>query len=194
MILCRRPFRIFDVDVIGAVVFAVLLAGGWYFVWRPWCQTWAAYRSQVGVHAKATKQLQTEIAELDRFATGLHDLRAKFDLYAATVPTAPALPDLLATLTETAQAAHLELRAVVPRPTQRVGGYLVADIQITAQGASGDFVNFLDRFAQVNPHQALTDCRVQRPLNAPDARCELQWTTRLYLLPVGWDAGVPGGA
>ncbi len=183
MVICRKPFTIFDVDLAGAGLLLALIAGGWWFVVRPWSTLWTDYRTMAQHRAVAQDNLQNDLNELERFKTGLASLRETVTNEAQTAPSAESVSSALKELTELAKREQLTLLSVTPQPVANSGDYVCADIRIVGRGQSRDFVHFLDRFADVNPYQSLESCVISRDHRNTKPECELSWQTRLYLIP-----------
>lgn len=183
MIVCRRPFVLYDVDLIGLGVIASLLVGAWFVVGRPWQATWSEYRVLATQRNTIEANLQRDMRELERFEIGLAQLRQRVDAKLADVPRPTSVPALLRKMTDLARAANLELLSVAPAPAKEQDAYLVSDVNVVGRGRSLDFIRFLDLLAQENPYQCLKTCRLSRPPVSSSPTCEISWTMRLYLLP-----------
>lgn len=183
MIIARKPWVLYDVDLLGAgTVIALALAACWLTV-MPWQRTWARSRELATQHATLQAGLRDDVAELERFEQQLKQLEGVVNTQAAEVPRADSVSDLLRRITDLAKDAELELINVAPRPATVEGAYLVSDIEVTARGRSHDFIRFLDQLAMGNPYQALRSCSITRPASSGRPTCELVWTIRLYVLP-----------
>jgi len=183
MIIARKPLVIFDVDLFGVGALGLLLAAGWFLVVAPWQQVWSEHTALSAGREQVESRLQSDIRELERFDKGLEQLRAAVESQAGAVPDEASLPQVLREMTSIAQAADVEIQSVAPQPARHQGPYRISDIDVTGRGTSREFIRFLDLLAQRNPHHALRACMLTRAAESPDARCELSWTLRLYLLP-----------
>ena len=183
MILCRKPFPIYHVDALGALGVLGLVLAGWWLAVVPWRQTCAGYRELGQRRASLEAELQARSERLDQVQQDLSWLEGVVQAQAVEVPRADSVPQLLREMTDVAKEAQIELLSVVPQPAVAEGAYLVSEIQLAGRGGSRDFIRFLDRLAQRNPFQALTNCAVRRSATAADPACELSWTVRLYMLP-----------
>jgi Tfp pilus assembly protein PilO len=209
MIVCRKPWTLYDVDLLGATGVVVLAVAAWFVVLAPWRSMWGEYRTLVAARTAAEANLRREVTDLEHFETGLAQLEDVVASEAANVPRAEAFARLLRSLTDAAVEAQLELLNVSPLPTTISGAYLVSDIKLGGRGRSQDFIRFLDRLARENPYQYLQTCSImaQKPaladshsplgqapgptpqssISSPQsggsAACDLNWTVRLYLLP-----------
>lgn len=184
MIICRKPFTLHDVDLLGLVGLTVLGALAWWLVVLPWQRTWASYRELAGRHAAAQASLRGAMAELTKYRDGLDALRSVIAAEAENVPQAASISRMLRDMTGIARESGIEILSVVPRPAARDGDYVVNDIHVLGQGRSLDFMRFLNRLAEANPYQSLQQCSIQRSAEGGEPRCRLAWQIRLYLLPV----------
>jgi Tfp pilus assembly protein PilO len=183
VIITRKPWTIYDVDLLGAATVIALAAAAWWLAVMPWQQTWARSRELAAQHAALQAGLRGDVTELERFQQQLKQLENTVTAQAAEVPRADSVSDLLRRMTDLAKDAELELINVAPRPATAQGAYLVSDIEVTGRGRSHDFIRFLDQLAQGNPYQALRACSITRPASGERSTCELVWTIRLYVLP-----------
>jgi Tfp pilus assembly protein PilO len=189
MIICRKPWTLYDVDAAGATGVALLALGVAWFALSPWRGTWEEYRKLTAARTSVQDELRADTLKLAQFERGLTPLAGAVEAEAARVPSAGSFSQLLRRVTDLAKESQLELLNVAPQPTVSSGVYSVSDIQIGARGTSRDFIRFLDRLAQGNPYQSLQSCAISRAARetepAAAANCELTWTVRLYLLPEG---------
>jgi hypothetical protein len=180
VILCQRPFRLYDVDAAGLAGLVVLAALGAWRLPAEWDRVTREYRQRGALYAGVEAQLRAElpaVAEREtRVAEAVEALRAR----QAGVPTVHALPDLLRDLAELVRAADLELVRFTPQPVQREGVYDLCEIEFSARGSIVKLIGFLDRLAQRHAGHELRTCSVTR---GGGAACELSWKLRIYLLP-----------
>jgi Tfp pilus assembly protein PilO len=183
MIVSRRPWTLYDVDIVGgASVMLLLLAAVWLVVW-PWQRTWREYRHAQTARSEAVKRLEDDRLVLDEFEQSLQPLQQAIASQTRQIPYADSFARLLQQLTDVANEAQLQLLTVQPQPIVESGPYLVSDIHLGGRGRSRDFIRFLDRLAQENPYQSLVTCAVDREAGDSQPACNLSWTVRLYLLP-----------
>ncbi|MCK4340090.1 MAG: type 4a pilus biogenesis protein PilO [Phycisphaerae bacterium] len=192
MIVCKKPWTLYDVDLIGMVGLAVLGLAAWWLILAPWQETWNEYRELAAARSVAQAGLQQDLLELERFEPGLVELEHVLAAEFREVPRAEAFSRLLRQMTSVAEEANLELLNVVPQPAVTKGAYRVSDVQVDGRGRSRDFIRFLDRLALENPYQSLRTCSISRRATGPEPTCNLAWTIRLYLLPTEVESE-PGG-
>ncbi len=194
MIICRKPWTIYDVDAVGAAgVVVFVLAAAWLVV-GPWQRTWDSYRRLTGARTAVCVKLHDDLAKLERVEQGARDMEQAVADQLACAPNADSYSRLLSRITDLAKESQLELLSVTPQLATASGAYLVSDIQIGGRGRSQDFVLFLDRLAQENPYQSLYACSISRAPTATEPRCDLAWTIRMYLLPAASEGRAGGGA
>lgn len=196
MIVCRKPWTLFDFDLLGGAGLVVLGLAAWWAVLAPWRQMWSDYRRLVAARSDAGNRLRQQVTELERFEQGLAQLEEVVASETAHVPRLDGFSQLLQGMTAAAADSQLELLNVSPQPAAASGAYLVSDVQLGGRGGSRDFIRFLDRLARENPYQALQTCSITRPSQNAQATCDLTWTIRLYLLPTEKGVGSllpPGG-
>jgi Tfp pilus assembly protein PilO len=183
VILCRKPFPIYHIDAVGVLGLLALMLAGWWLALAPWRQTCASCRELGQRRATLESELQAQSEKLERAVEDLAWLQGVIDTQVVEEPRADSVPQLLREMTELAGEVQIELLSVVPQPAVPEGAYVVSDIQFTGRGRSPSFIRFLDRLAQQNPFQALTNCSLKRAAGAADETCDLSWTLRLYMLP-----------
>jgi hypothetical protein len=189
VIVCRKPWTVYDVDVAGLVGLAVLAAASWWLAVAPWLQTWHGFRELARKQAAVSQCVLDDIVESDRREGELEGLGRVVSNELAQVPAAGALTEQLQRMTELARACDVELLSVTPQPPSREGPYWVSDIRVTGRGSCRNFIRLLDRLAGENPYASLRACSVARPPLSREASGELAWTVRLYLLPANGDGG-----
>jgi hypothetical protein len=183
LVVCRKPWTLYDVDLVGAlVVAALLIAGGWLTAAR-WKDTWSEYQRLAHARAVAEAKLQEDVQEIGQFQQRLAPLQQLVNAQGDRVPAASAFPHLLRQVTDIARDSDLDLVSVAPEPAAPQGSYLVCDVVFEAHGHSLSLVRFLDRLAQDNPYQSLVACSINRHAASPERTCELAWVVRLYMMP-----------
>jgi Tfp pilus assembly protein PilO len=186
VIVCRKPWTLYDFDLLGLAGLVVVGLATWWAVLAPWRHMWNEYRRLSAARDTTARALQEEAAALADCEQNLGQLEGAIAAEANDVPHSAAYARLLKRMTDAALDAQLELLNVSPQPIVQRGPYLVSDVKLGGRGRSQDFIRFLDRLAQENPCQALQACSVTRnaaPAGPLAPVCELSWTVRFYLLP-----------
>lgn len=182
MVLCRRPIRVFDVDVVGLAGLALIGAAAYLLLihgvrsdWRAFQdaaqQRTATERTVSGMHAvlRALDADITRIALVSKQAVG-------------TAPRQGDIPAMLAQLADIAQRCGVDLGQVTPQPAVAGNGYWYVDVEVTGRGASGAFIALLDQFALLNQYHSIPRLSVQTD-GVNGGTCRLAWTLRLHVLP-----------
>ena len=182
MIICKRPFVLYDVDAAGVAALVLLGVVAYFAVFIP-----------VQAQQKASRALRTELtdtrsttgqtaAQLQTVRQDVAQLQRCLADGAAQAPTATSLTQFLSRIALLAEDANLQVLQIVPAPTQRVGDHLTSDVHISGRGRSLDFIRFLDRLARENPYQSLQRFSITQDEGAADELCTLSWTIRLNML------------
>jgi Tfp pilus assembly protein PilO len=196
VIVCRKPWTLYDCDLLGVSGLVVIGLATWWAVVAPWRHMWSEYQGLVQVRERTERALQADVGTLERCEQGLTQLEGAVTALANEVPRSAAYGQLLKRMTDAALDAQIEVLNVSPQPLVTRGPYLVSDVRLGGRGRSQDFVRFLDRLAQDNPYQALQACslvRAAQPGAPESALCDLTWTVRFYLLPGGPGESAGGG-
>jgi len=183
MIVCRRPFRLYDVDILGLAGVAALAGLAIWLLVFPWQETWEGYQGLASKRTVARQQLDSAILQLESYERGVAELERVLAAQIEVAPSASVFSAMLQKMTDVAQGSHLVITSVTPEPMKPQGDYLVSDVEVRGRGRSADFVRFLDELAQKNPYQALVACSIEKRKNNPDGLCDVSWTVRLYFLP-----------
>lgn len=191
MIVMRRPWKFYDVDLMGVGGVAVAVGVVCWLVFWPGRIAVEDYGQYSRQRSDANGALREAMLAIEDAEVDLETLRALVEEQREQVPTAQAVSALLQEMTDVARETDLALLVVAPQPTTSEGPHLASDIQVTGRGTSLQFIRFLDRFAALNPYQSLRSCSIVRRAVEldPDGReggetvCELTWVVRLNLLP-----------
>ena len=194
MIICHRPWKIYDVDAVGAAGVLVFVLAAIWLVLGPWQRTWNSYRRLADERMAVGAKLRDDGAKREQGDQGTKDREQTGGDQLARAPNADSYSRLLSRITDVAKECQLELLSVAPQPATASGAYLVSDVQIGGRGRSRDFILFLDRLAQENPYQSLWACSLSRVPTATEPLCDLAWTIRMYLLPAANDGRAGGGS
>jgi hypothetical protein len=191
MIVSRRPWTLYDVDLLGAGGMLALALLAWWLVAAPWQAMWRDYRALAAARTAAQTRLQQAGLELRGYEERLAELAQTVTTQTRAVPAADELSRQLRRMTDTAGATQLAVLSVTPQPAALDGAYWVSDVQFGGRGQSQDFIRFLDRLAQENPYQALRTCSITHNGAADQPLCDLNWTVRMYLVPRTAEGGRP---
>ncbi len=182
MILCRRPCRLYDVDVAGVVALALIGVATWWVAARPSWRAWERHTQLAAACVAAEARLDADTRALDSFERELQRLNTVVASQADRAPAADSLSQQLRNMTLSAEQEQLTLLNVAPQPSQHRGPYVITDVTVGARGPSRAFLRFLDHLAQTDPYQSLRAFSIARPAGADPNQCDLNWTIRFYLL------------
>jgi Tfp pilus assembly protein PilO len=91
------------------------LAGGYFLLVSPQANKAAALRDEAETQLQANKQLQTQIAMLNKQKKDLPNQQGKLNRFAAMIPNNPALPSLIRGLSDAADVSGVELVSLAPQ-------------------------------------------------------------------------------
>ena len=181
MILVSKPVRIFDVDLIGAVMVAIVGIVAYVSVILP-----AMDGASAGAHlrlsvALADESIQRTAHRLDRYSQDIQALsRAVAERAAASPGTrdSAALPSVVSVA---AQAAGVHVLQMVPFAPREAEHGLISDLQVVARGTLLDLTRMLDRLRLECAHHQVLEYGVTESREPGDRRCMLMFTLRLHL-------------
>ncbi len=182
MIVARRPCTLYDVDVIGAAVLAVIALAAAFGVVLP-----------AGVHATEYRDLSASIvaanATADQTGERLRGVNREMEAlqegvagHMLAAPKPGALTPFLQRVASLANRCDLRIMQVLPRPVQPADGYLTCDVAFTGRGRSLDFARLIHELSWDNPYFSLREFSIKAPRNDLQPACELTWTLRFYML------------
>ena len=96
------------------VAVLVVLAGGWFLLVQPKRDEAAELRAAAEAQDAANAGLAAEIERLKKQALDLPRQQAKLAMFASRIPSTPAMPSLIRTLTDAADRAGVELKSLSP--------------------------------------------------------------------------------
>lgn len=182
MIVLRRPWVLYDVDVVGAAVAALLIALGCWQIPARWSALARQYRSLSDACRLSETRLAAEAPALAEAQHDIEEFAAAVALRDASFPRTAALGSIVNDLTGDVRRAGLELISVSPQPPKQVGIYDQCEIPFSARGSAVDFARFLDEVGQRFACAELTACAITRASKSGDATCSINWALRLTLL------------
>lgn len=181
MILLRKPFTLFDVDVLGLLGLLGLGAvAGWLVVQTAAVQT--GLRELQARLRNAEPQRRQQLQKLESLQQELDALRAEVAARQAEAPGADAVAGFVGQIAHLAADTGLDLQNVTPGPIAEENGRLHCDVQVVGRGGSLDFVRFLFQLAARNPYQTLRTFTINRPAGPEPPICQITWTLRLYMV------------
>lgn len=191
MIREGRPLMFFDVDAVGAAIFAALCAAAAFAVAVP-------LFSDLREAADLAVRLETAQRGREYVSRLLQDTRREVawlsetvERCTAVVPSPQALPELTSRIADVAQQNSLALQRVTPGPLRPSGELMAAEVQVAARGASADIVRFLDKISR--EYGSIDVQQLSITAGGPNAACALQCTLRLHVLPNARKQDAPSG-
>ena len=182
MIVCRKPFTIFDVDVIGVAALVVLALAACFGVLVPASANATEYRALSARLVAADGRLEQTNQQLRRINSEIAALESGVAERTRAAPGADAPTPFLQRVAALAEQWNVQLVQVLPQPTRAADGYLFTDVRFSGRGTSLSFAGLLDQLARENPYHALQDFAITRSADPGDTRCALSWTLRLHML------------
>lgn len=182
MILCRRPIRIFDVDLAGAAAVLGALLIGYFVVLVP---AWSRMRD---ARALGQQRLAAEAAMRqgqERLASCEEDiarLERGIALRLAETPSLQRRAELLNEVVRLARACGLEMVQVLPQPPQIDGPRAIAETRFVGAGDMPGLVRFLDALAAARPEHSVHEIVITPAQSGDPGRCEISCTLRFHLL------------
>lgn len=183
MILVNKPVRIFDVDLIGAVMVGIIAIVAYASVILPALDGASAGAQLRQSLALADESIQRTAQRLDRYSQEIQLLSQAVAQRADASPgvrDSAALPSVVAAAAQTTGVHVLQMVPVAPRETERG---LVSDLQVVARGSLLDLTRLLDRLRRERAHHQVLEYGVCESRENGDRRCQITFTLRLHLAP-----------
>lgn len=182
MIMLRRPFTVYDVDVIGVAAMVGLLVVTYCGMVTPTLEQAGAYQDLANSARQLESGIEVADARLEKATNELSRLRASVTERIASAPTTAAPAKFLNDAGEMAGKFGVHMIQVLPSPTRRVDGRVACDVQIVARGTSLGFVRFLDELHRVHPYFSTTDLTVRQDPDPIAGGVQINWTVQLHAL------------
>ena len=187
MIVCRKPIRLFDADIIGAATLLAVGALAYFAVFVPGQESAKRQTLLRNSIADATTTARTTADRLARVNAEASRLREGVERHLLTAPRAHALTPFLQQVATLAENTGIRVTQVVPEAVRHGDGFLSGDVRYSGEGSSLAFLHLLDQLAQRNPYCAVEDLVIKNAGAALDTPCKLNWTLRLYMLADEFD-------
>jgi hypothetical protein len=181
MILVSKPVRIFDVDLIGAVMVAIVGIVAYVSVILPAVNGASAGEQLRQSVALADESIQRTAQRLDRYTQDIQALSRAVAERTAVSPGArdsAGLPSVVSAVAQTAGVHVLQMVPVAPRETEHG---LISDLQVVARGSLLDLTRLLDRLRLECAHHQVLEYGVTESREHGDRRCLISFTLRLRL-------------
>jgi hypothetical protein len=181
MILLARPVRIYDVDLVGGVMVAMISIAAFVLVVRPTFEGDELGHQARQAVALAEASIDRTTGRLEQTTRDLKALSTAVDLRAVAAPNArdsAGFPSAVAGAADAVGARIVQMAPIAARETERG---LVSDLQVTARGSVLDLARLLDRLRRDRSHHQILEYSVLETRDPADARCTLTFTVRLFL-------------
>jgi len=194
MIVSRKPWTIYDVDVIGIAVLVIVALAACYGVFLPARANATEYRDLSAQLSAANGEIEKTGQRLQQVNAQISTLQEGVTERVRAAPRPDSLTPRIQRIASLAREYDVEMTQVLPHPITTAAGNLVADVEFSARGHSLDLIRLLDRLARENPYHTVERMAIDgRCINEQvgDTRCNLKWSLRFYMLPD--DAAAPAG-
>lgn len=181
MILLQKPVRIFDVDLIGIVMVAIIGIVAYVSVILPAVEGAAVGAQLRQSVALADGSIQRTAERLDQYTRDMKSLSNAVSERTAAAPQTrdtSGFPSVVAAAADATGIHIVQMAPVAPRETERG---LVSDLQVVARGSLLDLTRLLERLRRERSHHQVLEYSVVESREAGDPRCLLTLTLRLYL-------------
>ncbi|GAF79456.1 unnamed protein product, partial [marine sediment metagenome] len=140
MIVCQKPFTIYDVDVIGVTALVVIGMAAWFGLVVPAGADASECRGLSATIAQADTRTEQTAARLREVSAQIERLQAGVTQQTRVAPKSGALTPFVQRVASLAEECDLQIARVLPQPVQTAHGYLIGDVRFSGQGTSLDFV------------------------------------------------------
>lgn len=178
----RMLAGILDVDLVGAGILLVILAGGYFTALEP------SRRALLAEGGRA-EELRAREADLANLAATRANVRRQSQslsdaivAHRESIPDRSAFPAILAQLSELCGQHGITLHRIAPDPPRRAARWTTIDVKLSGAGKLVDLLAFAARMRESNGYHGLHDVVVK---SSPDAGATLEWSMRFHLLENG---------
>lgn len=183
MILLRRPFPIFDVDLIGIVMIGIVAIIAYLTIYVP-ARAVGQVDQQLAVAVQTTQAAITRSSDrLDRARAEQHDLSRKVESRERNLPKAGETSDFPRHIATAAEENGVTVQQLAPNPPRNTEQGMVFDIQVVARGGLAQFIGMLDDLRRKCPHMQVRDFSIAHGPDAAEPASTLSLTLRIYLSP-----------
>lgn len=191
MIVARRPFLLYDVDLIAIGVLVGIVAAFFATVYAPLRASDRSHRTLAGELALSEERARL----LERRLADARDDNARLASAVAgareQAPGSTALTGFVDLLTSRAADCGIDVTQVRPEGATPRDGLLVGRITVVGRGRGSDFMNLLQILARENRYHSVADVSVTRAVGDRDDLCALSWSHFVHMLP---DSVSPAGS
>lgn len=183
MIVTRRPFSIFDVDLVGAVMLGVLGVIAYGTVLRPILDGQQLTRQLSGAVSATEGAIARSATRLDKYQDDVRGLSGRVERRMKDAPTerdAGVFPQQISAAAERNGVVMLQMTPATPKMCDRGR---VADVHTVARGGLAAVIGMLDDLRLVCPHMQVHEVGISQGQTGDDPHCTFALTMRMYILP-----------
>lgn len=178
MIVLRRPFIVYDLDLVGAGVCAALLGAIWAIVQPVLGDADAQSRSQSALAAVQAEQ-RAVVDALPGLQARSREIEAALAQELSSIATVSDLPAALASIARHAASRGLELKALAPQLGASEPGLRSFEIQIAAEGPALECVGLLSDLIADYPWTTVREFAIQSgDAGGCTLVCKVRWLAR----------------
>jgi hypothetical protein len=182
MIITRKPWTLYDVDVIALAALALIGLTACFGVMLPA----GAHASE---HTELSAQIASATAAADETGAVLHNVIREINMlqvgiadHVLAAPKPGALTPFLQRVASLSRRCNLRITQVVPEPVRTADGYLTCDVSFSGQGRCLDFARLIHDLSEENPYFSLQSFSIMAEGSPTQPTCKLSWMLRLYML------------
>ncbi len=183
MILLRKPFPIFDVDLIGAVMVGIVAIIAYLTIYVP-ARSVGQVDQQLAIAVQTTQAAIARSSDrLDRALAEKRDLTRKVEDRERNLPKASEASEFPRQIATAAEANGVKVQQLAPHPLRNTEQGTVFDVQVVARSGLAQFIGMLDELRRKCPHMQVREFSVARGSDTVDTGSTLSLTLRIYLAP-----------
>lgn len=135
--------------VVLLLVFALVLAGGWYFDWQDQMTTLDSARTQETQLKRTFEMKQKRAANLEAYERQLAEMRSSFGAMLRQLPSKKEVAQLLVDISQTGLSSGLEFELFKPQPEIKREFYAELPVKIKVKGTYNQFGKFVSGIANL---------------------------------------------
>lgn len=180
MILLRKPFPIFDVDLIGGVMVGMVGVVAYLTVIRP-AQVGSELNAQLAGAVNMTEGAISRSSDrLGKYIAELEVLSARVREREQSAPTKRDAANFPRQISAAAESHAIQIEQLQPTPLRDTEQGAVCDVQVVARGGIVNLIQMLDALRSECPHMQVQEYGIAQ---GSDARELLTLTLRLFIAP-----------
>ena len=185
MILVRRPFVLYDVDAVFALLAIGCVVGAYLGFVIPATRTAHARQTLLGEIQSEQRAIASLRRHIDHDQSQADQLARGIERCTAAIPRLADFNDAVNALVNEAADEQVEIASVVPERPVVSGGRWVSQVRLSGTARSNDCIRFLDALVRRHPYHAIKQFTLSTMADTETSRCSVSMTISLYLLPDG---------